>query len=152
MEQTGYRQLRKGRASIPGHYYLLTTVCQGRRRLFADWTAASTLAAALAEDRLWHSAKLVCWVVMPDHMHVIVELGEEGLPGLMRRVKAVTALAINRALERRGSAAWLPGYQDRALRSNENLRDAARYVVENPVRAGLVSSVAAYPFWDADWL
>ena len=70
----------------------------------------------------------------------------------MRRVKAVTALAINRALERNGASVWLPGYQDRALRSDENLRDAARYVVENPVRAGLVRSVAAYPFWDADWL
>jgi len=38
------------------------------------------------------------------------------------------------------------------LRNDEDLLDVARYVVANPVRAGLVPRVGDYPFWNAVWL
>jgi putative transposase len=37
------------------------------------------------------------------------------------------------------------------MRREEHLESMARYVIENPVRAGLVSRIADYPFWNADW-
>jgi REP element-mobilizing transposase RayT len=52
----------------------------------------------------------------------------------------------------RPNAIWQDGYHDHALRSEENLQDAARYIVMNPVRAGLVESIREYPLWDAKWL
>jgi len=47
---------------------------------------------------------------------------------------------------------WQDGYHDHALRAEESLEDVARYIVMNPVRAGLVKSVREYPLWDAKWL
>ena len=47
---------------------------------------------------------------------------------------------------------WASAYHDHAIRDDEDLRAVARYIVANPLRAGLVKSVADYPFWDAVWL
>jgi hypothetical protein len=47
---------------------------------------------------------------------------------------------------------WQSGFHDRALRHDEDLLDAARYIVANPLRAGLVKSLRMYSHWDACWL
>ena len=47
---------------------------------------------------------------------------------------------------------WQRGYHDRALRRDEDLKAAARYIVMNPLRAGLVKRPGDYPLWDAVWL
>lgn len=89
---------------------------------------------------------------MPDHLHVLVELGTgETLSELMKRVKAVTAGAVNHPSMRRGPI-WAPGFHDRALRKEEDAVAVARYMIANPLRAGLVRSVGDYPYWNAAWL
>ena len=89
---------------------------------------------------------------MPDHLHLLVSLGNaEPLSKLMQRVKAVSALAVNRQAGNTG-AIWMPAYHERALRSQDDVLAAARYIVTNPIRAALVSSPAEYPFWDAVWI
>ncbi len=56
-------------------------------------------------------------------------------------------------LERSSMASlWAPGFHDHSLRHEESLVDCARYIVLNPVRAGLVRRCGDYPFWDAIWL
>jgi hypothetical protein len=47
---------------------------------------------------------------------------------------------------------WQPGYFDRALRAEEDVREVARYIVANPLRAGLCRQIGDYPLWDALWL
>ena len=47
---------------------------------------------------------------------------------------------------------WQEGFHDRALRQEADLRKAARYVVANPLRAGLVTDLGDYPLWDAVWV
>lgn len=151
-QNPGYRALRKGRCSISGQCYLITTVCVDRAFRFADWDAASRVSSTLVQPRLWRTSRLQCWVLMPDHLHLMVELGSEPLPRLVQRVKAVTARALNRSVGKRGQALWMPGYHDRALRRDEDLRAVARHVIANPLRAGLVASVGDYPYWDAVWM
>jgi REP element-mobilizing transposase RayT len=149
----GYRALRRVRFSNPGQVYLLTTVTQGRRRLFSDPSAASDVSTTLREDRLWRDSRLLCWVLMPDHMHLLLSLGTtEGLPELMRRAKAMTSAAARAsATEQRFQRTWMPGYHDRALRREENIVVVARYIVANPLRAGLVRRVRDYPYWGSIW-
>jgi len=38
------------------------------------------------------------------------------------------------------------------MRKEEDLQALARYIVANPLRAGLVKRVGDYPHWDAMWL
>ena len=47
---------------------------------------------------------------------------------------------------------WRSGYYDRAIRCEEQIKTAARYIVANPLRAKLVDRVGNYPFWDAVYL
>jgi putative transposase len=49
-------------------------------------------------------------------------------------------------------ALWANGFHGHAIRADENLLDVARYIVLNPVRAGLVTRVQMYPFWNSVWL
>jgi len=88
---------------------------------------------------------------MPDHVHWLVELQTVPLASLMRRVKGRSARAINRYLGQQG-AFWQAGYHDHAVRQEEDLLAMARYVVANPLRAGLVRRMGDYPLWDALWI
>lgn len=136
----------------PGKIYLLTAVTHNREALFSDWPAASAAASSISSPELWKEARLLCWVLMPDHWHGLVELGEsESLAGLMQSVKGHSSLHVNAVLKRTGPV-WMAGFHDRALRREEDLVEAARYVVANPVRAGLVRRAGDYPYWDAIWL
>jgi REP element-mobilizing transposase RayT len=145
------RSLRKGRCSIEGQPYLLTSVTRGRERFFDDFWLGCLCSRVLTQPRLWFDAQLLAWVLMPDHLHMLVELRAGGtLPKLMKRIKNVTSLELGRASGRSGI--WQDGYHDHALRCDESVREAARYIVANPIRAGLARSVAEYPFWGAVWV
>lgn len=88
---------------------------------------------------------------MPDHWHGLLELGQEPLQRVVARVKA----AVSRALHASGlveGTPWDHSFHDHALRRDEDMRSAARYIVGNPVRAGLVDSALLYPYWNAVWL
>lgn len=89
---------------------------------------------------------------MPDHWHGLFVLGaEEHLSATVRRLKANTARVARQADTGIGRV-WATGFHDRALRSSDALPEVARYIVYNPVRAGVVSRPGLYPFWDAVWV
>jgi len=45
-----------------------------------------------------------------------------------------------------GQSLWQPGYHEHILRDEEVSDIVARYILENPVRAGLASQLGEYPF------
>lgn len=143
--------LRRGRISEPGRIYLLTAVTHQHKPVFRDWTSARLL---VGEMRTLHEQALVgslAWVIMPDHLHWLVELGDTHLQRLMQRLKSRSAIAINHSGAHRGKL-WQKGFHDHALRREETVLATARYVVANPLRAGLVERLGDYPHWDAVWL
>ncbi|MDR6993362.1 REP element-mobilizing transposase RayT [Luteimonas sp. 3794] len=93
----------------------------------------------------------MAWVLMPDHAHWLLQLGTESLGRVVARMKS----AVSRNLHSQWGDAgpvWSNAFHDRAIRRDEDLHAAARYVVANPLRAGLCRSLGDYPFWDAVWL
>ena len=96
-------------------------------------------------------AETLAWVVMPDHLHWLMIPGSEPLDAVMRRIKSRSAIAVNRRLGTTGPL-WQQGYHDHALRKTEDIRAVARYLIANPLRAGLVKHIGDYPLWDAAWL
>ncbi len=145
--------LRKGRWSGAHQAYLITTVTHRRERLFEEPVCARAVIHALRHATEQGFAHTHAFVVMPDHLHWLMSLGEEiGLSATVGRVKGTSARWINSALNRTGLAVWQPGFHDHALRTEEDVRGIARYVVANPLRAGLVAQVGDYSWWDAEWL
>ncbi|MGI9258182.1 MAG: REP-associated tyrosine transposase [Gammaproteobacteria bacterium] len=165
------RNLRKGRYSEVGGFYFLTTSAAGRRRLFEETDRARIVLDAIlwlhAADRFIVDAA----VVMPDHLHLVGQLGDESrrdaaptnqvrqeaVPTLAKVMHTLKSYSAKRLIGAGATApVWQDGYHDHGLRDNEDYRARVRYVVQNPVRAGLVRRVGDYPFiilpdwWHAD--
>jgi REP element-mobilizing transposase RayT len=145
------KHLRKGRCSEPGRTYVLTAVTHERQPLFIDWQIGRLVVREFALAQQDCLVESLAWVVMPDHFHWLVTLGEDPLSLLMQRVKGRSAMAINKRYGSTGQI-WQKGYHDRALRKEEDLREIARYIVANPLRARLTTHLGDYPLWDAIWL
>ena len=89
-------------------------------------------------------------VLMPDHLHFVAELKTDRLPKLMHSLKSFTAKQINAVLNRQGTL-WQDQYHEHAIRKAENLNEIVLYMLNNPVRAGVVKDFHDYPFWYCRW-
>ncbi len=144
------RDLRKGRVSISGQIYLVTTITHDRKPVFADWQCGRAVVKSLMAEQ--GRVSTLAFVVMPDHLHWLLQLDDDaGLERVVRNVKSWSARRINTQSHRQGQV-WQRGFHDHALRREEDVQAIARYVVANPLRAGLVKRIGDYPLWDAVWL
>jgi len=136
--------LRAGRCSESSRTYLVTTATAGRERFLAD----RRVAALILDSIRWleDQGRLHCLaaVVMPDHLHAVVELRVHPLSSVMHSLKSFTAKQVNSSLGRSGSV-WQRQYQEAALRDDVAVRRAIRYCILNPVRAGLAAEPGRYP-------
>lgn len=139
------KDLRKGRISITLQSYLITTVTQNRQPVFSDFHNARLLIQILRAEQTLGRANTLAFVVMPDHLHWLLQLNAAvSLAKILQSVKGLSAKRI-------GSPIWQAGFHDHALRQEEDLQAVARYVIANPLRAGLVERIGDYPHWDAIW-
>ncbi|NCA70525.1 MAG: transposase [Sphingobacteriia bacterium] len=144
--------LPKGRFSHPGHVYHVTTCTEARAPLFRDFACGRLVVKEMRKLDDGETLTSLAWVIMPDHVHWLFQLGDDlTLSQAMKGFKARSALSINRFLNR-WEPVWQRGFHDHALRREEDLRTVARYIIGNPLRAGLVQHIGDYPLWDAIWL
>ena len=88
---------------------------------------------------------MIAWCLMPNHVHVIIEIvAGHSLTDIVRSWKSFTARKANDQLGRSGPF-WHPDYFDRYMRNEAHLAQTVEYVELNPVKAGLVESAD-------DWL
>ena len=148
----GHAALRRGRVSIPGAEYFLT-VCTDKRRtgLTAHETATSILGElqAMDDDSTWH---LRCTIVMPDHIHLLVILGQHlPLGKTIARLKSKTS-----ALLRKFTAPldWERDFFDHHVRPDDDRLGIFLYIFLNPYRAGLSTRSERWPWYyccEEDW-
>jgi putative transposase len=124
--------------------YLITAATEGRHNAFADpaWTAfcIATLSSSAAQT----SFEVLAHCFMPDHVHLLISGSETAyVPGFMKRFKQLTGFECRK---RHSRPLWQKSYHDHVLRREEDVEEVARYIFENPVRAGLVASASAYDF------
>jgi REP element-mobilizing transposase RayT len=138
------RYLRKGRYSQPGLYYFLTTSVAGRRRIFTNRQRAMIVLNSIHWMHVANRFIADAAVIMPDHLHLVGQLGEDTLAGVMHTLKGYSAHCL--AVAGVEAPVWQKGYHDHGLRDDEDYRVKVRYVLENPLRAGLVRRVEDYPY------
>ncbi|WP_290524796.1 transposase [Alcanivorax sp.] len=138
-------QLRKGRFSETGRSYLITFVTRNREKHFTDPALAMLACRRLYQTERQDQLQNWCYVVMPDHIHWLFSLREGDVSKAVKMIKGSLS-------HQAGTRLWQKGFHDRAIRKEADLLPTARYVVANPLRAGLVRSVRDYPYWNAAWL
>ena len=142
-------RLRHGRINEPGRIYHVRFSTHRGRPFLSELAVARCVIRGLMASA--SQGETLCYVVMPDHVHWLLRPGEAtDLSAVVQKTKSLASRNSRRA--GRAAFGWQPGFFDRALRRDEDLASVARYIVANPVRAGLVSSVRDYPHWDAVWL
>ncbi len=144
-------RLRIGRLSIQHQDYLITTVTHQRKPLFRDIDLARQVVRTLYSPQRQRFTVTLAYVLMPDHLHWLFTLKEGELESVMRQFKSYSAHVVNRHNGSTGPI-WQKGYHDHALRTEEDRRAVARYLIANPLRKGIVEDVGDYAHWDAVWL
>jgi len=152
MPHTGHQSLRKGHVSQPWRIYHVTSATAKRMPVFSDPRAAQAACRSFENPWLLRDARMLAFVLMPDHAHWLIELGQaRTLQALVDALKTFSARNANRALGRRGPV-WARAFHDRALRDEDDIHDVAGYIIANPLRASLVQRIGDYPYWNAAWL
>ena len=144
-------RLRQGRYSDNNQIYLITSVTHLRKTIFSDFETGRIVIKTMKYLHDTERVSSLAFVVMPDHVHWLIQLRNESLDKIIQAFKGITARKVNQHLEQQGRF-WQSGYHDHAVRKEEDLADIARYIVANPLRAGLVTKIGDYSLWDAVWV
>jgi putative transposase len=128
---------------------MVTTVTETRVPLFQDIFVGRIVVREMMRLENEGRVNSLAFVLMSDHLHWLLVLGEdEDLSRVMASFKGRSAREVNKRLDRRGHV-WQRAFYDHAIRKDEDMRKLARYIVANPIRAGIVNRVGDYPLWDA---
>lgn len=93
----------------------------------------------------WQFYELHAWVIMANHIHVLLRPNMPLCKALMN-VKSASARAGNAALGRAGQPFWQSESYDHWVRSDQERNSIIQYIHRNPVRAGLVTSPEDWPW------
>jgi REP element-mobilizing transposase RayT len=126
---------------------------EGIERYFGAHLLKRPEAAQVVEEALLffdgERYRIWAWCIMSNHVHVVAQQ-IEGWPlaRIVHSCKSFTANKINNIHGRTG-AVWLRNYFDRYMRDHDQMMGAIHYVEQNPVKAGLVETAAAWPLSSA---
>ncbi len=154
------------RFHVEGHVYYITTVVYDRLPIFTRPSFIIPLYDSLNFYRYKQDFKLLGYVIMPDHVHLILwPFGSATPSDIMRDYKKFTATRIIRqakveqieawtsVFERAGletgrshNKVWQDSYWDVNIYSEPFLRRKLNYLHRNPVRAGLVENPEDYVY------
>ena len=126
------------------HRYFLTFCTFGRRRLFVTPAAVDSAHGQILRAASDERFALLTYCFMPDHVHLLVEGQSHDSNGrrFIARAKQLSEFHYKKEF---GAPLWQRYGFEHTLRSDEGTLSVARYILENPIRAGLANSVE-YPF------
>lgn len=122
--------------------YLVTAVTAQRRRLFQVEANAELFISVLQENRLKGRFELHAFVIMPDHVHLLLTPAEDvSLEKVMQFLKGGFSFRLKSKMD-----VWERGYDSRRITDPAHFDACRRYVEQNPVRAGIVDAAEEYPY------
>lgn len=129
-----------------------------------DWLKQPQVAAIVAAKLHEYDGRfydLLAYCIMSNHVHLVIDLATQldtlgvddiattanytQLHSVLKRIKGGSSLLMNRLLGRNG-AFWQPESYDHYVRNNAELVRIINYVLQNPVRAGLVENWQDWPY------
>ena len=127
------------------HCYFLTFCTYRRCDTLLDQSVASMVVRQIlrAAERFEFAVSAYC--LMPDHVHLLID-GRSERSDLRRFIKRAKQSSGQIYASAAKGSLWQDSYYDHVVRPEEDLSGIARYIIENPVRAGLAKSPLEYPF------
>jgi putative transposase len=154
------------RYRIVGSVYYITSMTYNRLRIFTQPSFIILLFDSLNYYRYQYSCKIIGYVVMPDHIHLLIWPREEkAVTDFMRDFKRFTSGRITRQAkvegrvewanmfesagaetERAEFKVWQDSFWEQSIYTEKFLKQKLDYIHLNPVKAGIVVSAADYPY------
>jgi REP element-mobilizing transposase RayT len=127
------------------HQYFLTFCTHQRRTLFSTPERVTLVRTQIERAALQERVALIAYCFMPDHVHLLVEgqSDDSDCLAFISRAKQFSGFYYQARFEER---LWQRYGYEHTLRSDEAVLGVVRYIVENPVRAGLTESARDYPY------
>ena len=126
-----------------GNIYFLTHVTERRMPILAD--NFDLLWQAMQSMKTKFPFKLMACAVLPDHLHMLIDPGEQDLSELIRRIKLSFSANYRRRTGIRGGRVWQYRFWDHIIRDPDDMNRHIDYIHYNPVKHGLVTDPFEYP-------
>lgn len=136
---------RRPRLHVPGGFYHVTLRGNHRNPIFFSDADRDLLDRIVAEGLSALSARLHAYCWMTNHIHMLVQVSDEPLGGLVRRIASGYARTVQLRLDTTGHL-FERRYHAHLVDANQYLLTLVQYIHLNPVRAGMVADPAAYPW------
>jgi putative transposase len=130
---------------VGSHRYSLTFCTHNRKPLLTDARAVDIVMNQFLRTSSDEGFAIIAYCAMPDHVHLLVEgtRDDSDAKRFISRGKQSSGFLF---AQERGTRLWQRYGYEHVLRDEEATPLVVRYILENPVRAGLVDNVRAYPY------
>lgn len=140
------RSLRLKDFHYKGPYiYFITSTTQNRSKVFLDYSFGKAVIQHLRGVRLKADCKIFVYCIMPDHMHILLSPSEnsKNLSGVVQEIKGGSTKIFWKSGGK--GKLWQQGFYDHIVRKQEDLKEIAIYILNNPVRKGITDCWENYP-------
>ena len=127
------------------HRYSLTFCTERRRPVFTNHLIVTLILSQISRAAKETDFAVIAYCFMPDHVHLLVH-GESETSDCKRFITLAKQYGGYYYSKEFGEQLWQRYSYERTLRKEEDTLTAARYMVENPLRAQLAARIADYPF------
>jgi len=139
--------------NLPGALHFVTGNFLNRVPVFTDAGCCNAFLEELGSlNQKWPS-KLIAYVLMPDHFHLISNPRDGQIKQFMGTLKSLSGKRIVTAgkqfrftIDADGHQVWQDSFKDTALWSGWMIWQKINYIHANPVKAGIVKSAKDYPW------
>ena len=119
--------------------HFITFSCYHRAPFLDTLNARNTFIQSLERTRRWYGFYVVGYVVMPEHVHLLISEPERSsLHVALQMLKQIVSRKLRRKLA--DHPFWQPRYYDFNVWSERKRMEKLRYIHNNPVKRGLVAN------------
>ena len=125
--------------------YFVTILTKDHTPYFKEAEVIDSLIDILIETARSERFDVLAYCFMPDHFHLLV-IGKDDKSNLKKFISLFKQKSGYWFKKNYNENLWHISYYDHILRKEESIENVALYILENPVRKGLVSDFREYPF------
>ncbi len=144
MIMVNYRRVKTGN---PDDYYFLTIVTANRAPWIEHHNLFKFIKSKLATLANGYKAKISAWVILPDHIHLLIRPGKSDYSNIVKAFKrGVGAECKERKIIETGDKLWQDRFWEETIKDEAHYWNCVEYIHYNPVKHGYAESAAGWGF------